>query len=704
MVMVLVGVTVVAKELSKVIITVPRAKLAAVVHEIIRAGCFHPIPVEIGGKGVEHLVNVRRLLTEAESLSNRISVILRESGIEAGQLEEPPSIRVWDWLKTAEAVISEAQIVVEEAELVFKRYKELVSPPPELAEIFRIVKAYSFIDFDISVFGKAKYIKLAIYRVPVEKLSTFEDLIQSTENVFGVIVSGAEPKTALVILFYSPEAEAKVVKVANRVQAIPFKLPPEFPQNPAAFLKGVEAETIKLRKKLGEMSPDLMRAKIKLETVIAALRVLEATRMTRLFAVITGYVPSEAYGKLMKRIEEITHGAYSFYIERRAVAVEGEASIVEAPKLLRPFANLILMYSHPRPREIFPLLLTAITFPIIYGLMFPDLGHGLVLLLVAALILKGILPLGYDMGILLAYLGLSASVFGFLSGEFFGSHPAVAGWLNEIWHGHPPYASPVHPLVLAQFGYLDAEEAVHEVVQLVYFALYMSLSIGAVLLSLASWFGVANSIILGAKFELPVALARALAFTGLLLIFVLGGDISGAARVLAGVVALDKMLGIELTTQEAILANIARTVIGLGLILALIAPFLHKEHREESFSAKLTDGFMELFDLMLMVIGNTASFTRIMGLMLAHSGLMYGFTVMSLLACPSTACTLAGAVFAAIIYIMGNILTIGLEALVAFMHTLRLHFYEMFTKFFEGGGIPYKPVKIPENVAVVIIA
>jgi len=703
--MVMVGVTVVAKELSKVIITVPQAKLATVIHEIIKTGCFHPIPAEVGGRGTEHLVNVRRLLTEAESLVGRIDTILRESGVEVKELEEPPSIKVQDWLKAAEAVVSEAHVIVEEAEAIFRRYKELTSPPPELAEIFEIVKAYSFIDFDISKFDKTKYIKIAIYRVPIERLATFEDLIQSSENVFGVIVSGAEPEMALALLFYLPEAEAEVAKAVDEARATPFKIPPGFPQNPAAFIQRFETEIINLRRKLEEIVPSLIRVKMKLETVIAALRVLEATRITRLFAIITGYVPRETCGKLMKKIEEVTHGAYSFYVERRAVAVEERGvSVVEVPKPLKPFANLILMYSYPRPREIFPLLLTAITFPIIYGLMFPDLGHALVLLLLAALILKGVLPFSRDMGILLTYLGISAAVFGFLSGEFFGPHPVVAGWLNEIWHGHPPYASPVHPLALAQFGQISPEEAAHEVAQLVYFTLYMSLSIGAVLLSLASWFGVANAIMLRAMFELPVALARALVFTGVMLAFILGGNASGAARIIAGVAMLDKMLGVELTAQEMLLATAIRVVIGLGLILAFIAPFLHKGHGEEGFGMKLMNGFMELFDLMLIMIGNTASFARIMGLMLAHSGLMYGFTIMSLLACPPTACTMTGAIAAAIVYIIGNMLTIGLEALVAFIHTLRLHFYEMFTKFFEGGGVPYKPVKVPENVVVVIAA
>ena len=49
---------------------------------------------------------------------------------------------------------------------------------------------------------------------------------------------------------------------------------------------------------------------------------------------------------------------------------------------------------------------------------------------------------------------------------------------------------------------------------------------------------------------------------------------------------------------------------------------------------------------------------------------------------------------ASIVFFFGTALVIGLEAIMAGIHTVRLHFYEWFTKFYEGGGIPFKPFRL----------
>ncbi len=45
----------------------------------------------------------------------------------------------------------------------------------------------------------------------------------------------------------------------------------------------------------------------------------------------------------------------------------------------RPFELLVNTYARPRYEEIDPTILIAITFPLLYGAMFGDVGHGLVL-------------------------------------------------------------------------------------------------------------------------------------------------------------------------------------------------------------------------------------------------------------------------------------------------------------------------------------
>jgi V/A-type H+-transporting ATPase subunit I len=50
---------------------------------------------------------------------------------------------------------------------------------------------------------------------------------------------------------------------------------------------------------------------------------------------------------------------------------------------------------------------------------------------------------------------------------------------------------------------------------------------------------------------------------------------------------------------------------------------------------------------------------------------------------------------------LGNIGIIALEGLVVFIQSLRLHFYEFFSKFFQGGGKSYSPATTCSDYACV---
>jgi V/A-type H+-transporting ATPase subunit I len=102
--------------------------------------------------------------------------------------------------------------------------------------------------------------------------------------------------------------------------------------------------------------------------------------------------------------------------------------------------------------------------------------------------------------------------------------------------------------------------------------------------------------------------------------------------------------------------------------------------------------FMEVYESILMAMGNIPSFLRIMALALAHSSIMFAFAyIFDLLASWGPIGLIAGA----LVYIVGNLMVIALEGILAFAHSLRLHFYEWFSKFYAGGGIPFTPISIP---------
>ena len=56
--------------------------------------------------------------------------------------------------------------------------------------------------------------------------------------------------------------------------------------------------------------------------------------------------------------------------------------------------------------------------------------------------------------------------------------------------------------------------------------------------------------------------------------------------------------------------------------------------------------------------------------------------------------TAGGTAAKILVFIFGNILIIGFEGMVAAIQCVRLEYYEMFSRFFQGGGVEYKPFKI----------
>ncbi|TFF93643.1 MAG: hypothetical protein EU544_05575, partial [Promethearchaeota archaeon] len=102
---------------------------------------------------------------------------------------------------------------------------------------------------------------------------------------------------------------------------------------------------------------------------------------------------------------------------------EEAPTIMKNNPIVRPFELLTKMYGTPAYSEVDPTPFIAITFPLLFGLMFGDIGHGICLIfagLVGAFVFRkkggGI----YNFSWIIFYCGIGAIFFGFMYGEFFG--------------------------------------------------------------------------------------------------------------------------------------------------------------------------------------------------------------------------------------------------------------------------------------------
>jgi V/A-type H+-transporting ATPase subunit I len=153
-----------------------------------------------------------------------------------------------------------------------------------------------------------------------------------------------------------------------------------------------------------------------------------------------GWAPAQR----IREIEARLCGALSlpFVLETREPR-EDERHLVPVPAksngLLRPFAMLVQQYGIPRFGEFDPTMLFAITFAAMFGMMFGDIGHGAVIVLVGLLLRRKLGAFTY----LFVLAGLSSMLFGWLYGSIFG----VEHWIHPLWIA--PMTDPIYMLTVA---------------------------------------------------------------------------------------------------------------------------------------------------------------------------------------------------------------------------------------------------------------
>jgi V/A-type H+/Na+-transporting ATPase subunit I len=156
-----------------------------------------------------------------------------------------------------------------------------------------------------------------------------------------------------------------------------------------------------------------------------------AIRSAGHLACIAGWMPAKTVDHLEQSLADTLPNAFS--LESRKPRADERALVPTVPvkhRLLQPFALLVKQYGTPRYGEIDPTLLFTITFLLMFGTMFGDVGHGAVLALLAWIFRKR-LGRFYIFGVL---AGLSSMVFGFLFGSVFGYKALLpALWMSPLY-------------------------------------------------------------------------------------------------------------------------------------------------------------------------------------------------------------------------------------------------------------------------------
>jgi len=445
-------------------------------------------------------------------------------------------------------------------------------------------------------------------------------------------------------------------------------------------IKSLEGEMAPLQKKLADMKKqyeDLMLAtdeylSMQTRKTEAPLRFAETANAF----VIDGYVPSDQFARLKSELESAAGGRLEVQLiadkEADDLVEKGEdvPTKMDNPSLARPYELVTRLFAIPEYKEFDPSLLIFVFFPIMFGMILGDVGYGVMTLLVLILLKKKFRTEGWQQLINIVMIGSVWSIiFGVFYGEIFGPlglWGRIMGQLPEhelelakeagLYFGEGVYGS------LGRLGPLGIFPMDRLASNAVLLLIGTSIFIGVIHCSVGSILGILTELNYGEKkhayFErLPVMLFQ----------------------VFFAIALLGLVMG------QMIMVYLGAVVIVVSIVMMVMGP----------------EGAMGLAHVPSYV-SNLISYLRILAIGLASVGLAYAanqlafYVIMPMLsggAKDSSEFTIPAIIVGVLVLLVVHFINFLLGILSPFMHPLRLHYVEMFTKFYSahGGGVEYSP-------------
>lgn len=590
-------------------------------------------------------------------------------------VEENPIVEVLNHFKE---VVSDMELDVAEKEMrsrdydldemkayiddIHKRYldgaivqKDLETVIQENKDALIQVRNIESIDLNLDDLFECKYIKIRFGRLPLDSV----EKLQYYRNRPFVFKSFSQDDTYSWCVYLTTEKyEGDVDNIFSSLYFERIRIPEFVHGTPERAKETLQEEIDNDYKQLQHVNEVLAKLKDECREHFAEIKgeleFLNHTYEARKYVVglgerfsITGFIVEDDVDKLKRTFEDLKE------VEIEVRPAHSDKRLAPPTKLkngwfARPFSMFVEMYGTPEYEAIDPTPFVAITYTLLFGMMFGDVGQGLVLILVGYLAYK---YKGMKLGDVGVRIGISSTIFGFIYGSVFGNETLL---------------NPVYQTV---FG---LQEKPIEVMtsEFIPILLVLSVGIGAFLIV----FSMCVNIYLQIKNKNM-------------------GELFFSQNGVAGLVFYTSLVGgLAYTLLSGNnLFTIPFVLICLILPLALIfmkEPLTNKLENKamypEGFGAFCIESIFELLEVCLSYITNTISYLRVGGFVLSHAGMMMAVTLIM---------GMVGSAGGLLVGIFGNILVMCLEGMIVGIQVLRLEFYEMFSRYFNGNGIAFQSLK-----------
>ncbi|KFM14612.1 V-type H+-transporting ATPase subunit I protein [Marine Group I thaumarchaeote SCGC RSA3] len=635
---------------------------------------FQSIDDVVKGMAIPQTVGIMEIMFKG--------TVIKKKDYEINEIEE----MVADLEKEAPSIIDEPAKLLEDAANTRAAIDEYTS----LKETLEIIKK---LNMDISGFGLMKYFFTNLFVIDTVN---YEEITRSLEGVtINKYDLGSKEKSAILVIADNNDSD-KVLKVLRSFNSNSFKIPEGFPQVPSeayalaeSKIKELTEKQASIKKQLAGLTKKSRRDILAIhEKAMVAKDVLETLRKpggTKNFAVIQGFIPAKMESKFKDSTKQWTSVVEDIVDPKLKEQIP---TLLDNKKFVRTFEVITKSQGIPKAGEPDPTPMIALMWPIFYGLMFADMGHGLLLMGMGLLFkVKGQGELS-RWGMLIAISGAAAAIAGVGAGEAFGYHLDHMGPFEGLLEEGGALHSVSFLVGILSVAELTFEQVIN--------ILKVSLFLGIVHLVWAMTLRIIRLMKEGHKMvAYTEAIPNITLYGGIVVIMMCAIGSQYDVMNMYSKVHTESVPWVTIFlgewAQVWIITRIAVVTVIASVVIMMIGGIMHaKKHPEDG--ADPASVIMEVFlGKTVECLAHTISYARLGIMLLVHAALL--LTVNN--AFTSLGGVESGGAMAMIIG--GNLGIMMIEGLIVYIQSLRLHLYEFFTKWYTGGSQPFRQIR-PELI------
>lgn len=504
---------------------------------------------------------------------------------------------------------------------------------------YDIIKNLVSVDSKIENLYNLKYMKFRYGTVPTKNLEEINRKIDNTDAIYFELKR--EEEYTWILYLTTEEFLGKVDSFFNVQDFERIWLPKEASGTPEEFINQIEKNIKENLTKIDKEKEELRNLRIDAKEILIGaykqLLLYENVNILKKYIVhdqngtfyIVLWVSKDNVENIKSILSNYKNVDYDIFDDDEDIQAPTKLKNI---KIFRPFETLIKMYGVPNSKEIDPTGLVAITAFIMFGFMFGDVGHGLVIFILGLILAKRKASLGP----VLAIGGISSIIFGVLYGSVFGKEDIIK------------------PILISPMDNIQT-------------MLISGIAVGSIFILIAMIFNIINGI---KNKDLQKCLFDKNGISGFLLYGLILADV--AVYFLKG--------------QMLIPINIIVIVSIILILLILFGDTISSklEKKKEQAKTPMVEKIFEIIEMTLSFASNTISFLRLAAFAINHVGLCMAVYLLA---------DMSSGVGNIAIAIIGNIVVIALEGLIVGIQVLRLEYYELFSRFYEGNGREFKSIK-----------